>query len=177
ADRRASRRHDHGDRDRPRTAFARGEGGAVRGGAVRRRRARDGLRRPPHLPGGARASAARDRARADVRRPGSDLRPRAATDRGGGHGERDAARPGRVVARARRTAALSLAQLVAPRRAAARPRHAHDRRGAGGVRMTTGALVLEDGTVFGGEAVGAPGFAFGEAVFTTSMTGYQEVAT
>src|SRR5207244_11624512 len=28
-----------------------------------------------------------------------------------------------------------------------------------------------------GESVGAPGFAFGEAVFTTSMSGYQEVAT
>jgi carbamoyl-phosphate synthase small subunit len=40
-----------------------------------------------------------------------------------------------------------------------------------------GALVLEDGTVFAGESVGAEGFAFGEAVFTTSMTGYQEVAT
>jgi carbamoyl-phosphate synthase small subunit len=41
----------------------------------------------------------------------------------------------------------------------------------------TGALILEDGTVFAGESVGAEGFAFGEAVFTTSMTGYQEVAT
>ncbi len=39
------------------------------------------------------------------------------------------------------------------------------------------ALVLEDGTVFDGESVGASGFAFGEAVFTTSMSGYQEVAT
>ena len=38
-------------------------------------------------------------------------------------------------------------------------------------------LVLEDGTVFPGESVGAEGFAFGEAVFTTSMSGYQEVAT
>ena len=38
-------------------------------------------------------------------------------------------------------------------------------------------LVLEDGTVFSGESVGAEGFAFGEAVFTTSMSGYQEVAT
>ena len=45
-----------------------------------------------------------------------------------------------------------------------------------GVRMT-GALILEDGTVFAGESVGADGYAFGEAVFTTSMTGYQEVAT
>ncbi|HEX3807104.1 MAG TPA: carbamoyl-phosphate synthase domain-containing protein, partial [Gaiellaceae bacterium] len=41
----------------------------------------------------------------------------------------------------------------------------------------TGKLVLEDGTVFAGASVGADGFAFGEAVFTTSMTGYQEVAT
>jgi carbamoyl-phosphate synthase small subunit len=41
----------------------------------------------------------------------------------------------------------------------------------------TGFLALEDGTVFRGESVGAPGFAFGEAVFTTSMTGYQEVVT
>jgi carbamoyl-phosphate synthase small subunit len=41
----------------------------------------------------------------------------------------------------------------------------------------TGMLVLEDGTVLRGEAVGAEGFAFGEAVFTTAMTGYQEVVT
>jgi carbamoyl-phosphate synthase small subunit len=38
-------------------------------------------------------------------------------------------------------------------------------------------LLLEDGTVFRGDSVGAPGFAFGEAVFTTAMTGYQEVVT
>ena len=44
--------------------------------------------------------------------------------------------------------------------------------------MTTrGTLVLEDGTVFGGESVGATGFACGEAVFTTAMTGYQEIVT
>jgi carbamoyl-phosphate synthase small subunit len=41
----------------------------------------------------------------------------------------------------------------------------------------TGFLVLEDGTVFRGDSVGAPAFAFGEAVFTTAMTGYQEVVT
>ncbi len=40
-----------------------------------------------------------------------------------------------------------------------------------------GSLILEDGTVFAGNSVGAEGFSFGEAVFTTSMTGYQEVAT
>jgi carbamoyl-phosphate synthase small subunit len=38
-------------------------------------------------------------------------------------------------------------------------------------------LVLEDGTVFRGESVGAEGVAFGEAVFTTAMTGYQETVT
>jgi carbamoyl-phosphate synthase small subunit len=37
--------------------------------------------------------------------------------------------------------------------------------------------MLEDGTVFRGRSVGAPGVAFGEAVFTTAMTGYQEVVT
>jgi carbamoyl-phosphate synthase small subunit len=41
----------------------------------------------------------------------------------------------------------------------------------------TGLLILEDGSVFRGESVGAEGFAFGEAVFTTAMTGYQEVVT
>jgi carbamoyl-phosphate synthase small subunit len=41
----------------------------------------------------------------------------------------------------------------------------------------TGFLLLEDGSIFRGESVGARGFAFGEAVFTTAMTGYQEVVT
>src|SRR3712207_4826800 len=41
----------------------------------------------------------------------------------------------------------------------------------------TGFLALEDGTVFRGQSVGAPGVAFGEAVFTTAMTGYQEIVT
>ncbi|MEZ5099838.1 MAG: glutamine-hydrolyzing carbamoyl-phosphate synthase small subunit [Thermoleophilia bacterium] len=40
-----------------------------------------------------------------------------------------------------------------------------------------GYLVLEDGTVFPGRSVGAQGVALGEAVFTTGMSGYQEVAT
>jgi carbamoyl-phosphate synthase small subunit len=41
----------------------------------------------------------------------------------------------------------------------------------------TGFLALEDGTVFRGESVGAEGFACGEAVFTTGMSGYQEAVT
>jgi carbamoyl-phosphate synthase small subunit len=40
-----------------------------------------------------------------------------------------------------------------------------------------GFLALEDGSVFRGESVGADGYAFGEAVFTTAMTGYQEIVT
>jgi carbamoyl-phosphate synthase small subunit len=43
--------------------------------------------------------------------------------------------------------------------------------------MSSGFLVLEDGSVFRGASVAADGLAFGEAVFTTGMTGYQEVAT
>jgi carbamoyl-phosphate synthase small subunit len=38
-------------------------------------------------------------------------------------------------------------------------------------------LVLADGTRFEGHAIGAPGTTVGEAVFTTGMTGYQEVLT
>jgi carbamoyl-phosphate synthase small subunit len=41
----------------------------------------------------------------------------------------------------------------------------------------TGFVALEDGTIFRGESVGAEGFSFGEAVFATAMTGYQELVT
>jgi carbamoyl-phosphate synthase small subunit len=41
----------------------------------------------------------------------------------------------------------------------------------------SGFLLLEDGTLFHGESVAADAVAFGEAVFTTAMTGYQEVVT
>src|SRR5215475_7129107 len=48
----------------------------------------------------------------------------------------------------------------------------------GGCRMTAVAkLALEDGTVFTGRAFGARSETFGEVVFNTSMTGYQEVLT
>ncbi len=36
-------------------------------------------------------------------------------------------------------------------------------------------VALEDGTVLTGHAIGAPGWAGGEVVFTTAMTGYEEV--
>ena len=38
-------------------------------------------------------------------------------------------------------------------------------------------LVLQDGTVYEGEAFGAPTTVVGEVVFNTSLTGYQEVIT
>lgn len=38
-------------------------------------------------------------------------------------------------------------------------------------------LVLADGTVFRGAAIGAPGSSVGEVVFNTAMTGYQEILT
>jgi carbamoyl-phosphate synthase small subunit len=42
---------------------------------------------------------------------------------------------------------------------------------------TPALLVLEDGRAFAGESYGAPGETFGEAVFNTGMTGYQETLT
>jgi carbamoyl-phosphate synthase small subunit len=46
-----------------------------------------------------------------------------------------------------------------------------------GSTLMTGFHALEDGTIFRGDSVGAEGFAFGEAVFATAMTGYQELVT
>ena len=44
-------------------------------------------------------------------------------------------------------------------------------------RQYTAVLVLEDGNVFYGYAIGAPGSSVGEVVFNTAMTGYQEILT
>src|SRR5439155_23251745 len=43
--------------------------------------------------------------------------------------------------------------------------------------MSNAVLVLEDGSVWPGEAFGADVPTEGEVVFNTSMTGYQEIAT
>src|SRR5437867_9986554 len=42
---------------------------------------------------------------------------------------------------------------------------------------TVAKLALEDGTVYTGRGFGASGETFGEVVFNTSMTGYQEILT
>jgi len=52
--------------------------------------------------------------------------------------------------------------------APATPRH------SGRARRERALLILEDGTVLRGSAYGARGARFGEVVFTTGMTGYQE---
>jgi len=43
--------------------------------------------------------------------------------------------------------------------------------------MKSAAIALEDGTIFYGRAFGADGLRYGELVFNTSMTGYQEILT
>ncbi len=43
--------------------------------------------------------------------------------------------------------------------------------------MTRATLALADGTVFHGKSFGAEGHTTGEVVFTTGMSGYQEVLT
>lgn len=44
-------------------------------------------------------------------------------------------------------------------------------------KSNTALLALEDGTLFWGQSVGSAGETFGELVFNTGMTGYQEVLT
>ena len=48
---------------------------------------------------------------------------------------------------------------------------------ARGSRLAKALLVLEDGSVFHGEAIGATARSHGEVVFCTAMTGYQEALT
>ncbi|MDA1074936.1 MAG: carbamoyl-phosphate synthase small subunit, partial [Proteobacteria bacterium] len=43
--------------------------------------------------------------------------------------------------------------------------------------MKPALLALEDGSVFKGQSIGAPGISVGEVVFNTAMTGYQEILT
>ena len=43
--------------------------------------------------------------------------------------------------------------------------------------MIPALLALEDGSVFRGQSIGAPGASVGEVVFNTAMTGYQEILT
>ena len=98
------RRHDRLHRHRPRTARATREGRAVRAGAVRRDRARDGVRRPQHVPRPRGRGSARDGARAAVGRAGARARAPRAADRGRRARQPRPARPRGGVDGAARTA-------------------------------------------------------------------------
>ena len=80
-------------------------------------------------------------------------------------------------ARARRTRGCSGEKLRRASPADGRRRPAGSRIERDGEQRPTVTWSLEDGTVFRGESVRRTGIAFGEAVFTTAMTGYQEVVT
>jgi hypothetical protein len=60
---------------------------------------------------------------------------------------------------------------------ACEPRSRERKGGPVSARRAAALLVLEDGRTFRGEAYGCVGETFGEAVFTTAMTGYQETLT
>ena len=115
-------------RDRPRAARPPGEGRAVRGGAVRGHRARDGVRRALHVPRRSGSAHARDAPRAHVDRACARVRPRRAADRGRRAREPRRARPRRRVDGRRRRLPLALRELVAPRGDAARAGREDDRR-------------------------------------------------
>jgi carbamoyl-phosphate synthase small subunit len=76
----------------------------------------------------------------------------------------------------------SLSDMRAPLAPAHTPvPHIAGDRGAGGSRLSKTTdetlLALEDGTCFWGKSIGSLGETFGELVFNTGMTGYQEVLT
>ena len=164
-------------RDRPRAALAGGEGSAVRGGAVRRHRASRprsrrstptsssrGCCRWRRCSSGCRpARRARSGCRSRESRSAPGRTSSCSTSKPSGRSRRPASAP---APRTRGCSASTLHGAVAEDR----------RRRPGGARMSA-FLALEDGTIFHGESVGAEGVAFGEAVFTTAMTGYQETVT
>src|SRR5581483_11614535 len=189
-------RCDRRDRYRPRTTPAGGQGAALRRGASWHARPRDRARAGDHRArrrsvGGPRAAvvvARRYRAhrrhpwRPDRgRSPSEPLRDRPAcdVDRGSVRAREPQSQHPLCRAPAHRSGAAHVpvgragrgrwrggAMTAAPKRA--------------GRAVRPALLVLADGTVFEGEAVGAQpveGIATGEVVFNTVLTGYQEVIT
>ena len=148
----SSGRHDRRRRHGSCASREAGEGRAVRGGAVRRHRPRDGVRGPPHPSRAARACSR-------SRRSSSGCRPARPASSGSTSRRSRSAHAANLVALdldaewkvTEERLPLALCELVAARRDAARAGRAHRRRRARGVRgMTAGYLLLEDGTVFPG---------------------------
>ena len=109
----------------------------------------------------------------------ADLRPRAAADRGRRAGEpRRCSTCRRDLARRPRRLPLALGELLAARRDARGKVRLTVADGAGGVRGHDGRSSCSRTARSSAASPSAPtGYAFGEAVFTTAMTGYQEVVT
>src|SRR5262245_38856483 len=87
----------------------------------------------------------------------------------------DLACPRRPLSTSRRRGAWPVAAALLQRTGARVDRREQPRGQA--MAEQTAKLALEDGTVYTGRAFGAAGERFGEVVFNTSMTGYQEVLT
>ena len=111
--------------------------------------------------------------------PGTGLRPRASRGSRSARPRTSSCSTGRCLARDGGGVQVPLEELLAARADAARARcgmTVADGRVAHAAM--TGFLVLEDGTRLPrASPSAAEGFAFGEAVFTTAMTGYQEIVT
>ena len=201
----AGRRHDRRRRHRPRPALARGQGLRVgRGGAwacsawrprcrsCRRRWSRPACSTGPGSPTGCRpgrrasagstATAGRSRSArpptcvlVDPAAPARDRPVRA-----GLAAPQHARTPGAAAARRASSRPSCAATADRARRQAERLADVQRMRDAAhGTprRALTAVLVLEDGRTFRGESYGAAGETFGEAVFSTGMTGYQETLT
>src|SRR5207237_4847298 len=179
-DRGARRRHDRLRGHRPRAARGEREGRRVRPGRQRRRGARDGghaAARPPREAG---AALRRHAGVASVARAGAAAaaarRQPGGRGPGGSHADRS---------RRRRDDRSGALQIQEPQYAVRGldgdgPALQDDRRGNGrmaSVTDTAALLVLRDGRVFRGRALGATGETSGEVIFNTAMTGYQEILT
>src|SRR5450631_2467297 len=184
----AGRRHYRRGGDRPCTARARRQRDRMAGRFARNARARN-------CTVGGRADDGRDRSPrlGWCRRPhvgaAGPHRPtcrEGATDCDRWPGQPGAPRPRRPSHCRPACARVKVTQHSLRGSGAARAGHAHISSGpAHGSRrearmtgsISPALLVLEDGRTFEGESYGAPGETFGEAVFATGMTGYQETLT
>src|SRR6202042_1562656 len=159
-------------------------------GGVRHDRAGDRAARGARGHGRDRAARLGRRRRPDVVPAGRHRPPRRARPAGRGRsGQPGAVRPGPARGGGPDRARLEEPQHAVRRAGAARAGDRHlpartadrARREAGLVtgsaRPAPAMLVLEDGTTFRGTAYGADGETFGEMVFNTGMTGYQETLT